>query len=134
METHLIDSESFKKYYVRIPRFQPEFVLDLRQKRTLSGAQLLDHIERAAPFTKIWLPGKEIRLKYNLEITKPLFLQGKPGTTLFIQRRILISALCYFHEVCFSIQTDDDEFKKVESIGLIEINEHTSVDMTDCMI
>ena len=33
LETHLIDNESFKKYYIRIPRFRPEFVLDLRQKR-----------------------------------------------------------------------------------------------------
>lgn len=74
LETHMIDNESFKKYHVRIPRFWPEFVLDLRQKRSLTGAQLLHHIETADPFTKIWLPGKEIKIKYNLEITKPLFL------------------------------------------------------------
>jgi hypothetical protein len=130
----LIDKESFKKYHVRIPRFRPEFVLDLRQKRSLTGAQLLHHIETADPFTKIWLPGKEIKLKYNLEITKPLFLQGKPGTNLFIHRRVLITALCYFNEVCFSIQTDDEEFKNVKSIGLIDLSNHTAVDMTDCMI
>jgi hypothetical protein len=30
IETHLIDNESFKKYQVRVARFKPEFVLDLR--------------------------------------------------------------------------------------------------------
>jgi hypothetical protein len=49
-------------------------VLDLRQKRALSGTQLLQYIKKADPFTKIMLPSTEIKIGYNLEINKPLFL------------------------------------------------------------
>ena len=72
-ETHLIDNDQFKKYHVRVPKFKHETVLDLRKKRGLTGTLLLHLISKSEPYTKILLPGKEIKIAYNLEINKPLF-------------------------------------------------------------
>jgi hypothetical protein len=49
-------------------------------------------------------------------------------------RRIIISALCCLNEICVSFQIEEENFKRVESIDLIYISEHTAVEMNDCMI
>jgi hypothetical protein len=86
MPSEIIDNDSFEKYKIGMPVIKVKHTLDLRSHKTLSGIQLLSYIQKAASNTRILLPSGEIRINFNLEITKPLFLQGKPGTRLILSR------------------------------------------------